>query len=128
MMKKMIFMVFLVVIALLATVDVQGSTLAKLKRKYPKAKVYTTMQIDKKPTILTKRKGKYTLIEITKGKCLNKKGDGRILNTTETYYNYISYRRVKGARKGSRITTYFVYDNSNEVDTIIERVDVITRR
>lgn len=125
---KRVILVLMVLVLVLCSCNANASTLSKLQKKYPKARVYTTKQIDKKPSILTKRKGKYTLIEVTQGVCINKRKDGRIINTIRKKYNYISYRGVKGIRKGSRITTYFVYDDSNEVDTIIKRVDVVKKK
>ena len=49
------------------------------------------------------------VIEIDYGVVRNNKGDGRILNTTSKRNNYISYRRVRGARKGDIIMSVFVY-------------------
>ena len=101
---------------------------AKLKRQYPKAKICTVMQINRNPNILLKRKNRYTLIEKIRGVVINKRKDGRITNTNDKRYNYISYRGVKGVRKGSRVTTYCVYDNTNGEDTIIRRIDIVTKR
>lgn len=121
-------MLVLLVMMIATNVNAQASVISKLKAKYPKARVYTSRQIDKRPTILTKRKNRYTLIEKIKGVVLNNKGDGRITNTTQKYYNYISYRGVKGAKKGRRVITYCVYDNSNEIDTIVKRIDIVRKK
>ena len=126
-MKKGIVILSIIIGVMLLSTNANASVARRLKKKYKRARIYTTRQIDKRPNILLKRKNRYTLIEKTEGIVLNNKGDGRITNTTQKYYNYISYRGVKGAKKGKRVVTYFVYDNSNEVDTIVERVDVVRR-
>lgn len=43
--------------------------------------------------------------------------------------NYISYRRVPGVKKGSKVLTYFVWCREcNECDDMIARYDVILRK
>ena len=78
---------------------------------------------------LCNRAGKREIIvDITRGVCLNNKGNGRVLNTRKGYGNYISYRKLKHCRKGSRITTYCVYEPwNNETDGIWYRYDVVTK-
>lgn len=68
---------------------------------------------------LKHRQNKYIVVEVTKGKCLNSKGDGK---TSDGYY--ISYRKVKGHKRGVRYTTYCVYGNNNAVDDVVFRFDV----
>ena len=67
---------------------------------------------------LEHRKGKYILIEVVKGKCLNAKGDGK---TIDGYY--ISCSRVKGHKRGAKYTTYCVYADNNYIDDITIRAD-----
>lgn len=67
---------------------------------------------------LEHRKGKYILVEVIKGNCLNAKGDGR---TSDGYY--ISYSRVKGHKRGAKYTTYCVYADNNYIDDIAIRAD-----
>lgn len=60
----------------------------------------------------------------------NREGDGIILNTSDTNYNYISYRSVDfEIHNGTIILTYLIYNpNTNYVDDIIERYDYILDR
>ena len=64
------------------------------------------------------RYNKYILVEKINGKVVNKNLDGK---TADGYY--ISYKGVKGAKKGNKYTTYCIYDNSEYVDDIIGRID-----
>ena len=78
---------------------------------------------------LCHRAGKNKIIvDITRGVCLNKNGDGKVLNTRKGYGNYISYRGLKHCRKGSMVTTYCVYEPwNNYADGIWYRYDVVTK-
>ena len=52
--------------------------------------------------------------------------NGKVLNPPEDGGYYISYKSVKGARKGDTIITYCVYNPfSNYDDDVIERWDFI---
>ena len=77
--------------------------------------------------ILTNRKNRYIVIEITIGKVLNNNKDGKVLNTKDRYYNYISYCKVKGAKKGRKIITFTVYANNNYEDDIAIRFDKVIK-
>ena len=68
---------------------------------------------------LEHRKSRYVLVEVSTGKCTNDNGDGR---TSDGYY--ISYKRVKGHKRGIRYTTYCIYANNNYIDDIAIRVDI----
>lgn len=68
---------------------------------------------------LEHRKNKYVLVEVVKGKCVNDNGDGR---TSDGYY--ISYKRVKGHKRGAKYTTYCIYANNNYIDDVAFRVDI----
>ena len=96
-------------------------------KKYGKVKFISFNKLTDKE--LCNRAGKKKIIvDIMHGVCLNKKGDGRVLNTRKGYGNYISYRRLKHCRKGSRVTTYCVYEPwNNYVDGIWYRYDVVTK-
>ena len=66
------------------------------------------------------------VIERLVGVVLNEDGDGRVLNTSDPYYNYISYRSVPNAHTGDIVVTYCIYDPSTDVeDDIMERFDTI---
>lgn len=76
--------------------------------------------------IITRQDRDALVIERMVGVVLNDAGDGRVLNTEDTYYNYISYRYVTGARPGDIVVTYCIYNPENNVeDDIIERYDTI---
>lgn len=76
--------------------------------------------------IVTRQDRDALVIERLVGVVLNDTGDGRVLNTTDDYYNYISYSSVPGARTGDIVVTYCFYNPENDVeDDIIERYDTI---
>ena len=76
--------------------------------------------------IVTRQDRDALVIERLVGVVLNDAGDGRVLNTTDDYYNYISYSSVPGARPGDIVVTYCIYNPENNVeDDIIERYDTI---
>lgn len=64
------------------------------------------------------RYNKFILVEKVRGKCINRNGDGK---TSDGYY--ISYKGVRGHRKGRKYTTYCIYANNQAEDDIIARVD-----
>ena len=70
------------------------------------------------------------IIEITAGTVCNAEtGDGEIQNTTETEYNYISYKDVDGIENGSKVLTFFYYSkNAKDVDDITARFDIVYSR
>lgn len=78
--------------------------------------------------VLTNRKNRYIVIEITIGKVLNNNKDGKVLNTKDRYYNYISYKGIKGIKKNDKIVTITVYANNNEEDNIAIRFDKKIRK
>ena len=64
---------------------------------------------------VTRRRGRYILVEKISGKCIDSNGNGK---TSAGYY--IKY---KGARKGDKFTTYAIYADSKYIDDITIRVD-----
>lgn len=75
--------------------------------------------------ILTNRNGKI-IIEKVIGTVENNKLDGKILNCKVDSGDYISYKRVDGAKKGDKIVTYFIYNPfTNVEDDVMERLDFI---
>jgi len=100
-------------------------TEVKIKSKYKKIRLITRTKHNWKQTCreISHRKGKrYYLVEKFQGVALNKV-DGRDPNGY-----YISYKYVKGVRKGSKVITYLVYSkNNNEPDDIIARYDVVIK-
>ena len=69
------------------------------------------------------------IIEKVIGQVLDSKGNGKVLNTDDEYFNYISYKYVKGARVGDVILSYFIYNpDTNGEDDILDRFDYIIDR
>ena len=65
-------------------------------------------------------------IERIVGRVTDNKKNGKVLNPPKDGGYYISYKSVKGARKGDLIVTYCVYNPySNYDDDVIERWDFI---
>lgn len=77
--------------------------------------------------VLENRVDNYLLVEKVEGTILDSEGNGEINNTEDEYYNYISYHRLteEGYEEGTRVLTYYIYDNTDGEDTIIERYDFI---
>ena len=57
-------------------------------------------------------------------------GDGRVINTKENYFNYISYRGFdQPYYDGTVVVTYLVYNpENNYVDDVIDRYDFVLTR
>lgn len=87
-------------------------------------KIYRSYELT--PEILTNRKGTIIVEEVI-GKCINEKtGDGFELGKEHDYYNYISYKNVKGVKAGDIVCSYFIFNPDNNFeDDIIERYDFI---
>lgn len=75
--------------------------------------------------LLTNR-GDDIIIEKTIGIVMDNRKNGKILGAKE--YNYISYRNVKGCRKGDTILTICIYAPGSGEDDIVERFDYIIDR
>lgn len=60
----------------------------------------------------------------------DRKGDGIVLNTSDTTYNYISYNSVNfETHDGTIILSYLVYNpDTNYTDDVIERYDFVLDR
>lgn len=93
--------------------------------------IYNTNDLT--PEIMANRNGKI-IVEKIVGKVTNDKLDGEILNcnvddggyTNKDGGNYISYKRVEGAKKGDKILTYYIYNPfTNEQDDVLTRLDFI---
>lgn len=89
-----------------------------------KVRIIPTEQLTRR-MLWTRRKTRTIYIEVIQGKVTNNHLDGR-----DTNGKYISYRCLRGkVRKGSRVTTYYVYNPKTRwLDDRDERYDVITRR
>ena len=87
-------------------------------------KIYRSYELTE--DILTNRKGTI-IVEAVIGKCIDgKTGAGVVIGKEEEYYNYISYKDVKGVKTNDVVCTYLMYNpDSNYEDDIIERYDFI---
>lgn len=95
-----------------------GKYVGKVKTsKHLKVRLIKSADITEKR--LASRAGKYIVVEVIDGKCIANGGDGRTVGG-----DYISYKRVKGHKRGKRYTTYCVYGNNNSPDDIVIRADV----
>jgi hypothetical protein len=71
-------------------------------------------------------RGDDIVIEKIIGVCENRKGDGRILNSADTDYDYISYRSVKGVKPGDVVLTICIYEPGNGyTDDVADRFDYV---
>ena len=124
MMKKAIIAALATV---LATVSVSAGNIsyrAMVERKgIAKVREYYCNELT--ADILEKR-GDDIVIEKIIGVCENRKGDGRILNSADPDYDYISYRSVKGVKPGDVVLTVCIYQPGNGyIDDVVDRFDYV---
>lgn len=78
---------------------------------------------------ILENRGNSIIAEKIIGTVINSKGDGKIMNPHDPDYDYISYKRVRGARKGDTILTVCIYEpGKSGVDEVIDRFDYIIDR
>ena len=99
----------------------------RIKKAYKHVKIvkHTKNNDDRFWYVVEHRKGKkYYIVEKITGTVTNSKKDGKDANGY-----YISYKRVKGVKSGSKVTSYFVYSRGNNYcDDIIARYDVVIKK
>lgn len=99
----------------------------RIKKAYKHVKIinHTKNNDNRFWHVIEHREGKkYYVVERITGTVTNSKGDGRDASGED-----ISYKRVKGVRAGSKVTSYFVYSrNNNYCDDIIARYDVVIKK
>ena len=140
-MKRITAIITLIAIILVMASGTAHATTGGLKHKTMKTgKVYTTsfykggkcigkVKTNKRVKVKTykgnltaktleTRKNRCIVVEVIDGKCINGKGDGK---TSDGHY--ISYKRVKGHKRGAKYTTYCVYGNNNYIDDVVIRAD-----
>lgn len=127
-MKKLIISALLGLLLITTAADATGSAAyyKKLARRRGVGTVREYWAEEITPDLLQSR-GNSVLIEKCIGEVTNNKRDGRLLGV-EGPYNYISYRGVKGARKGDIILTVLVYNPGAGEDDINTRFDYIMSR
>lgn len=122
-----------VILSLIITITVSAAGIHSVRwyKKYIKrnkiAKVREYYTEDLTYEILRDR-GDDIIIERIIGECIDKKGNGKVMGA-DPKYNYISYKGVKGVRKGDVILTICIYTPGNNYeDDICERFDYIIDR
>ena len=74
-------------------------------------------------------RGDDIIVEKILGTVVNKRKDGKIMNPADPDYDYISYKSVKGAKKGDTILTVCIYQPGNSYeDDVVCRFDYIIDR
>ena len=122
-----------IVVIAITTVTVVGNTYMPVQAKTPninKAPITKVVDCNKlTENMLLHRSSKkrhIMYIERVFGIVKDNKKNGKIINRSKDCGSYISYRGVKGAKKGDQIITYFVYNPyTNYTDDIIERWDFV---
>jgi len=113
----------LIVAAFLAVSLIGGKTEKTTLEDFNKVQVIDSEDLS--ADILYNRDGNI-IIEKCIGKCVDEKGNGKIINCRDKDYDYISYKCVDGVKSGDTIITYFIYNPENNAeDDIIERFDYI---
>lgn len=127
--KKAIITTIILFLAAAVTVEA-ASSYAFYKKLVKRKKVGVVREYyceDLTCEILENR-GDDIIIEKIIGTVTNKKKDGRIMGAS-LGCDYISYKRVKGAKKGDTILTVCIYTPGNSyTDDICERFDYIIDR
>lgn len=97
----------------------------QIRKRYKKVKFIKNDGSERFWSIIESRKGKpFYYVEKVTGRVINNKKDGKDVNGY-----YICYKGVKGAKRGDKVLSYFVYSrNNNYCDDIIARYDVIIRK
>lgn len=108
--------------------DKNGEYLVEYTTRWkPKVKFFNTENYDY-DKVTRRTKDHVIYVEVMVGKVVNKKRDGRLLNTLPPY-NYISYKFTKGARKGNTVRTYCIYEPWNNYDDGVDfRLDYIVKK
>lgn len=136
-MKKFLFTVALTATILTsATEGIAGTSLGFYKRLTKRNKIGKVRVYDAEDLTACMLETRYddVIIERVYGIVTNKKKDGKQINPGVGCGSYISYKGVKGAKKGDVIMTILVYaptgkkyDEGN-VDDIVDRFDYIIDR
>ena len=120
-----VIMVFLVALSIEAASSYKFYKKLIKRQEIGKVREYWTEELDLE--IVTSR-GDDIIIEKLIGTVVNTRKDGRIIGV-EAGHNYISYKCVKGVRKGDTILTICIYTPGNTYcDDICERFDYIIDR
>lgn len=98
----------------------------RIHKRYKNAKIILGNESSYK--YLDNRKGKKTrYVTYELGVVTDDIGNGMTLEYDKAYY--ISYKRIKGVRKGSLVLSYFVWcKHCNECDDMIRRYDIVLLR
>lgn len=129
-MKKRIIIATIIIAATLANVALGFSELQRLQKEIKRQKIGSVKEYwcNQLTWEILENRGDDIIIERIIGKCIDRKGNGVILNPADPDYNYISYRCAKGVRKGDTVMTICIYTPNGAADDICERFDYIIDR
>lgn len=120
-----IIMMILVSITTSATMSVKYYKKMIKKQKIGKVREYWSEDLTAK---ILENRGDDIIIEKIIGTVIDKKKNGKVMNSTNKDDD-ISYKRVKGAKRGDVILTICIYTPNNKyVDDICLRFDYIIDR
>ena len=108
--------------AMMITSTVEGISWKKMVKKQEIGVIREYYSEDLTAKILRNR-GDDIIIEKVIGQVTNKRKDGKTENG-----DYISYRSVKGAKKGDTIFTILIYEPNGGIDEVADRFDYILNR
>lgn len=129
-MKKRIAIITIIsiIIAALTVEAASNYTFYKKMVKQQKIGVVREYYTEELTYDILANRGDDIIIEKIIGTVKNKKKDGRVLGA-EKGHDYISYKRVKGAKKGDTILTLCIFTPGNSYeDDVCERFDYIIDR
>lgn len=127
-MKKKVTIILMILVVLITVGTTAASSVGFYKKMIKREKIGKIREYwneDITCEILQNR-GDDIIVEKIIGTVIDKKKNGRVMNTADPKYNYISYKGVKGARKGDVILTICIYTPGNSYeDDVCERFDYI---
>lgn len=106
-----------------ATVSSAGTQYGWYKKLIKKEKIGTIKEYytEDLTVKMLKNRGDSVIVEKIIGEVVNKRKDGRVLETG----GYISYRSVKDAKKGDKVLTMLFYEPNGAVDEVVARLDFV---
>ena len=130
-MKKKVTIVTIILVIVLAATTVANTSYRYYRNLAKRNKIGIVREYWNEDVTceLLENRGNDIVIEKIIGVCIDNKGNGEILNYTDPNYNYISYRGVRGVRKGDTVLTICIYTPGNSyTDDVCDRFDYIIDR
>lgn len=126
--KRTAIMTLVIVIALSITAFAGVRSLKFYKQLVKRNKIAKVREYwnENLTASILENRGDDIIIEKIIGTVVDEQKNGRLLNPVDPQYDYISYKRVKGAKTGDVILTVCIYTPGNSyTDDICERFDYI---